>query len=99
MDDDLSAHTTYWEPSTYIKKKIFNFFSGTTSSRPELFCLFVVLSLGNLPDGLWLRLHDSTIGIMSSIPGWGTKIPDTAQCGQKKKFELKGCRILSGITL
>ena len=32
----------------------------------------------------WLRLLTSTAGGMSSIPGWGTKIPPTARHSQKK---------------
>ena len=30
-------------------------------------------------------LHASTAGSMGLIPGRGTKIPQTAQCGQKKR--------------
>ena len=33
----------------------------------------------------WLRLHASTVGDTSSIPGPRTKIPQAAQCSQKKK--------------
>ena len=33
----------------------------------------------------WLRLHASTEGVTGSIPGWGSKIPQAEQCGQKKK--------------
>ena len=33
----------------------------------------------------WLRLHASTEGVTGSIPGWGSKIPQAVQCGQKKK--------------
>ena len=33
----------------------------------------------------WLRLCVCTAGGAGSIPGWGTKIPHTAQCGQKIK--------------
>ena len=33
----------------------------------------------------WLRLHTSTAGGPGSIPGQGTKIPQAALCGQKKK--------------
>ena len=33
----------------------------------------------------WLRFHASTEGVTGSIPGWGTKIPQAEQCGQKKK--------------
>ena len=31
----------------------------------------------------WLRLHASTAGGVSSIPGQGTKIPQAMQCGQE----------------
>ena len=33
----------------------------------------------------WLRLCASNAGGMGSIPGQGTKIPHTIQCGQKKE--------------
>ena len=33
----------------------------------------------------WLRLHASTVGDTSSIPGPRTKIPQAAQCSQKQK--------------
>ena len=33
----------------------------------------------------WLRLHISNAGDMSSIPGWGTKIPHAMWCGQNKE--------------
>ena len=33
----------------------------------------------------WLRLHASTVGDTSSIPGPITNIPQAAQCSQKKK--------------
>ena len=32
---------------------------------------------------------------MGSIPGWGTKIPHTTRCGQKKKKEKKERKKLS----
>ena len=31
----------------------------------------------------WLRLHASNVEGMVSVPGWGTKIPHPACCGQK----------------
>ena len=33
----------------------------------------------------WLRLHASNAGGAGSIPGWGSKIPLTAQSGQTIK--------------
>ena len=33
----------------------------------------------------WLRLGASIAGGMDSIPGWGTKIPHSTWCSQKKK--------------
>ena len=33
----------------------------------------------------WLRLHAPNAGDMSSIPGYGTKIPYASQLGQKKE--------------
>ena len=33
----------------------------------------------------WLRLHTSVAGDTGSIPDWGTKIPNAAQCGRKKE--------------
>ena len=32
-----------------------------------------------------LGLHTFTAKVLGSIPGWGTKIPQVAQCGQKKE--------------
>ena len=37
----------------------------------------------------WLRLHAYTEGGTDSIPGWGTKIPQAMECGQKKKERKK----------
>ena len=40
----------------------------------------------------WLRLHASTVGGTSSIPGHRTKIPHAAQCSQKnKEIKTQGC--------
>ena len=36
----------------------------------------------------WLRLHASNIGIMSLIPGWGTKIPHATWYSQKYCFSM-----------
>ena len=33
----------------------------------------------------WLRFHTPNAGDTGSIPGWGTKIMNIMQCGQKKK--------------
>ena len=33
----------------------------------------------------WLGLSAFTAEDLGSIPGWGTKIPQAVQCGQKKK--------------
>ena len=33
----------------------------------------------------WLKLQASSAGGVGSIPGWGSKIPHAARCGQKKK--------------
>ena len=38
--------------------------------------------------GQWLRLGASTAGGTGSIPGRGTKIPQAARCGQRKKKTL-----------
>ena len=43
------------------------------------------LSMGNSLVVQWLRFHAFIAGGTSSIPGWGTKIPHAAWCGQKKK--------------
>ena len=37
----------------------------------------------------WLRLHASTARGTGSIPGWGTKITQAAQHGQKQKTKLR----------
>ena len=34
---------------------------------------------------LWLRLHPSTVGGVSSIPGPGTKVLHAMWCGQEKE--------------
>ena len=36
----------------------------------------------------WLGLRVSTAGGLGSIPGWGTKILQATQCGQKKRVVL-----------
>ena len=55
-------------------------------------CLKISLA-GNSLAVQWLGLRAPTAGGPSSIPGWGTKIPQAAQRGQKKK------RIKKKITL
>ena len=40
-----------------------------------------------------LGLHASNAGSVGSIPGWGTKIPHAAWCGQKNKQLTKMCLI------
>ena len=37
----------------------------------------------------WLRLHASTAGGTSLIPGWGAKIPHASWCSKKKKKKKK----------
>ena len=44
--------------------------------------------MGNSLMVQWLRLHASSAGDMSSMPGWGTKIPHATWPGQKKKIQL-----------
>ena len=39
----------------------------------------------------WSRICPSTIGVMGSIPSWGTKITQTTPCGKKKKEKEIGC--------
>ena len=34
----------------------------------------------------WLRLGAFTAVALSSVPGWGTKIPQAVWCSQKKKI-------------
>ena len=41
--------------------------------------------LGNNLTVQWLGLHTFTAGVLGSIPGQETKIPQAVQCGQKKK--------------
>ena len=47
----------------------------------------------------WLRVHASTPGRVSSIPGWATKIPHSAWLKQQKKVKERegenSCKILS----
>lgn len=40
---------------------------------------------GNSLVVLWSGLHTFTAEGMGSVPGWGNKILQTAQCSQKKK--------------
>ena len=40
---------------------------------------------GNSLVAQWLRLHVTTVGGVSSIPGWELKIPQAPGWGQKKK--------------
>ena len=37
----------------------------------------------------WLGLHAFTVKGLSSIPGWGTKIPQAVQCENKTKQNKK----------
>ena len=41
------------------------------------------------PGGLVVRTRRFHCGGPGSTPGWGTKIPQAAQCGQKKKNKQK----------
>ena len=41
--------------------------------------------MGNSLEVQLLRLGDFTAEGMGSIPGWGTKIPQSLQCDQKKR--------------
>ena len=41
--------------------------------------------IGNSLVVQWLGLHAFTAEDLGSIPGWGTKIPQAVQNGQKKK--------------
>ena len=43
-------------------------------------------SVGNSMVVQWSQLCAFTADGPGSIPGWGTKIPQTAQCGQKKRY-------------
>ena len=45
---------------------------------------------GNSLEGLWLGLSFSDEGVGSS-PGWGNKIPQAAQHGQRKKGKKEVC--------
>ena len=51
--------------------------------------LKALIVLGTPLAAQWLRLCISNAGGMSSIPGWGTKIPHAAWCSQKKKKKKK----------
>ena len=46
---------------------------------------------GNSPAVQWLGFHAFTADGMDSIPGWGTKILKTVQCGQRKKNMVSFC--------
>ena len=41
--------------------------------------------IGNSPVVQWSGLHTFHCQDLDSIPGWGTKILQATQCGQKKK--------------
>ena len=41
----------------------------------------------DFPGGQRLRLHISSAGGTDSVPNWGTKLPQLAWCGQKKKIK------------
>ena len=45
----------------------------------------ILLGVGTSLVVQWLRLRASNAGGVGSISGGRTKIPQTAQCGQKKK--------------
>ena len=52
-------------------------------SHPK-FILHLVYKCTSFINIQWLGLHAFTAYIMSSIPGWGTKIPQVVKYGQKK---------------
>ena len=54
-----------------------------TQPSPVVRGVFSNLQVSCLPQ--WLRACPPTVGGVSLIPGWGTKIPHATQCGQKKK--------------
>ena len=43
----------------------------------------------------WLGLNASTSEGLGSIPGWGTKIPQAVQCGQKIKKYVNGIVVMA----
>ena len=45
----------------------------------------IIVSAGNFLVAQWLGLLASTLEGMGIVSGWGTKIPQTMQHGQKKK--------------
>ena len=49
----------------------------------------VAKSQTHLSDFQWLGLCNSIAGSAGSIPGQGTKIPQTTQCGQKQTNKQK----------
>ena len=49
------------------------------------FCIFKMEALWELPGGPVVRTRRFHFRGPGSVPGWGTKIPQAAQCGQKKK--------------
>ena len=52
------------------------------------FFFFLMACLGTSQAVQWLRLHASTAGGTGLIPGQGTKIPQTTECGQKKNWHV-----------
>ena len=49
----------------------------------------ITMYLGNSLVVQWLGLHAFTAEGVGLIPGWGTKIPQAAWCGQRKKKKKK----------
>ena len=62
------------------EKSLLSHFEGPSLRKTSLRTSLVVQ---------WLELCASSAGGLSSILGWGTKIPQAVRCGQKKKKDLK----------
>ena len=54
------------------------------SKKNNVHILILKYFIAGTSPAVWLRRHASTARGMSSIPGWGTKIPHAARRGQKR---------------
>ena len=59
------------------EKSLLSHFESPSLRKTSLRTSFLVVQ--------WLQLCASSAGGLSSILGWGTKIPQAVRCGQKKK--------------
>ena len=90
----LHASNSTWLSMLHVVMYMFQCYSLNSShpvcplwGGPMNLCVIKTHRSGTSLAAQWLRLHASSAGSISSIPGWGTKIPHAVQ--PKKKTQNK----------